>query len=167
MKISVTGLEKLGKVFGVAFVILSVTGCAGMVAKEVSDEQRDTTGKFDGMWAGKIDDGGGIQYVGSQGMRCHPLKRTIRMRIVGGTLVVYSGMLTPNKTVNVDADGKFRLEVPTNHKYSGGSFNVQKPEITYVLQGELSGDWGDGLFVAGMQQLNNQGCSHRVAFKRA
>ena len=148
----------------VLIIGLSSVGCAGMVSKQVSDAQRDQSGKYDGIWHGKISGGGSIQYIGKQGLRCSKQDATVHFAVKDGKLRVVAGMSTRGGDTNVGIDGKFRLEIPTDQKYSGGGFNVQKPGVTLIVQGNLAENVKKGLYVVGMGQLNNEGCSYRVGF---
>jgi len=159
---SIPTLLKIGLVLAVCTI---ATGCAGMVASKVSDADKVQSDKFDGLWRAEITSGGGIQYVGTQGLRCNSKQRGFTLAVNDGKVSVSSGLPRSGGTANVNSQGKFRLEIPTKDEFKGGNFNVQKPGITLVVQGNLAENTQKGIFVIGMQQLNNEGCSSRVKFK--
>jgi len=150
--------------FVFCIILFGVGGCAGIVVNTVASEDKDQFGRFDGVWRGKIVGGGHIQYVGSQGLRCSKENRTAKFFVNEGKIHSDLGNSKDAGGTYISSEGKFRLEIPTTGEYRGSNFNVQDPSITIVIQGNLADNVRKGLYVAGMGQLNNEGCSYKVAF---
>lgn len=147
---------------------LILFGCAGTVARSVSQHNADTKGSYDGVWAAKVNGTTTPQYFGDWIFQCNDLDFTFKMNIADGKVTVAYRDLV--KTTYINAKGKFRLNMPqkifaTASDASDGQFNNGK--MTLVLQGDLGRSEPMGKFVVGIAEFANRGCTTDVKYQRA
>lgn len=150
---------------GLFICTIALTGCASLIVSPVSDSDRDTENTYDGKWRMTTLPLDSIQTVGKTRFRCEFGKRVAILRVRDGVANVNgrdSKILT-----NVSSDGKFRLEIPTDRKFTrSNGINEIKNGLTVIYQGILSDGEKSGLYILGKESLNNSGCSTRMIFEK-
>lgn len=145
-------------IFGTVLFLL-LTGCAGIVSKPVSDADRDVTGQYDGRYVMNIKAFKGRQQVGRAYFNCNMRAGKVNVTVADSVAKIRIG--GNDFTANVDADGKFRFEVPTDRSYSNSRTGEKSvaAKITYVYFGTFESDKMKGQFVIGKLSENNNGCA--------
>jgi len=145
-----------------ALSLVTLTGCASIVATAIPDSQRNTDNTFDGVWRGVVSGSAGIQYVGGQGLNCYKIdKRRFVLRVNDGRMSVGRGQgLNAKELTNVDDQGNFRLEIPAKGRWTNRSNVLNKGGMVYVFQGSLPKSKGQ--YTVGMEALNANGCSYSM-----
>ena len=142
-----------------------ISSCSTTVLTPISDKDRDISGAYNGKWEVRQLQYKGVQTFGTDRFNCE-------MRARWHVLVVEDGRGTLDYrgeaySGNINKEGKFRIEIPTTYEYkSSTGLTGQQPAITLIFQGSLADDKLSGMYIEGMAQLNNQGCSAPIKFQR-
>lgn len=150
---------------------LALGACAGNVARPVPESARDTEGRHDGIWVAKVDAPGGRQTVEQWYFDCRPIafEWTFEVRDGVASIDMSDGDETVRHEAFVDADGRFRLEMPLEESVrasAGSDQQISDGAVTLILEGELGGEDPRGYYVAGVRQFLDRGCRHRVDYDR-
>ena len=157
---------KAGLLLPIAALLLQ--GCLStLVTKPISESSRDTSGTFDGQWAGTIESTAGQQYgPGNWTFTCDD-----RSGDRFGPISVKDGKATMpmadkmNETF-VNSEGQFRFEVPIDTEATAGGTSdssINDGAITLILIGSLSSQTGS--FTIGIAQFANDGCTSAVSYE--
>lgn len=156
-------------IMAIVSLCAALSGCAGIVDKQVSEENKDPTFQYDGLYSAIVNHPGGIQYIQQWQMNCGAQEFEFEFAVKES--VIDMGISKPGtqQTGFVGTDGQFRVPIPTDKaiKASGTSdVTMDQGQVTLILQGELKGDKPFGYFVYGVKQFNNRGCSYRMNFTK-
>ena len=152
---------------------LVLGACVGNVARPVPESARDTEGRHDGLWVAKVDAPGGRQTIEQWHFDCRPLSFEWTFEVRDGVVRIDvsdgDGEGAVRHEAFVDADGRFRLEMPLEHSVrasAGSDQPISDGAVTLILEGELGGENPRGHYVAGVRQFLDRGCRHRVDYDR-
>lgn len=156
-----------------AFMVVMATwtlgACTGTVGSVIPESERDTSGRFDGLWTASVNSPGGTQDIERWQFNCAAQDFAFDIVIKDG-LVVFANQADNQKLTErsyVDADGRFRLELPLDAKAraAGGSDSqISDGSITVILEGDLTGDNPRGFYTAGVADFLNRGCRYPVKY---
>lgn len=131
----------------------------------VPAEFRDQAGKYDGNWLAETIETRSPQSIQGWKIKCTPMQLVIPMVIDEG--VVTTKINDSAFTGFISANGRFRLEIPTQMKMSN-SISSEKTlndtSITLILQGDLSRSPPSGGFTLGVADLGDKGCTTTVRY---
>ena len=143
----------------------SLSTCAAFIVTPVSDADRDTNETFDGHWRMTLVPLNSIQIVGKERFRCDFRTNVSVLSVKHGVAKITGSY--PAHVTNVAANGRFRLEIPTENRFRNSrGDNEIKNRVTRIYQGILSGDASTGLYTLGKESLNNAGCSTRMVIEK-
>ena len=142
-------------------------GCFPAGFRPVSEENKDTSGSFDGRWIAVGQSTASTQRVENWTLRCAD-----RKDISYGPINVSDGEATANLgrfkgEGFVDSSGNFRIEVPieAEAKESGTSNStIQDGAVTMIFTGSLAKQ--TGFLTFGIAQFGNSGCDTSVAYNK-
>ena len=142
-----------------------LSSCAAFIVSPVSDADRDTNQTFDGHWRMTTAPLNSMQTVGKARFRCDFRKNVSMLRVKDGAAKITGRY--PNHVTNVAANGRFRLEIPTENRFRNSRGNNEiKNRVVHIYQGILSEEESTGLFILGKESLNNAGCSTEMTIKK-
>ena len=157
----------------VAVASLAVlAGCAGTVSRPVAESARDTSGRHDGLWTATVKSPGGRQNIERWVFDCGAQDFAVPLSVDDGRIFVRSGIwqeATRDEPVYIDESGRFRMEIPSENVARAGpgsDSQMSDGRVTYILQGRLDEEEPRGLFVYGVRQFVDRGCTYRVDFAR-
>jgi len=160
------------KLKGITALLLSIflAGCAGSLGGVVKEENRDTTGAFDGLWKVEVQKAAGLQYHGKWNMRCGDMRRTFNMRVVDGAATVSNAK--DAKKAYVSSKGAFKLIYPLTEdaRASGNSsITMANGDRKLILSGKLTPDGGDskGYITFGIAEVGYGGCTAKTIYSLA
>lgn len=148
-----------------SFIFLSV-GCVGLV-KPVSEDDRDTSGSYDGRWLATHTFTAETQIVQNWRMTCNEPSEKFGLVVSDGVLWIDGR--EPKVETYISSKGEFRLEMPTSSKIresEGTSRGIGNGKITMILLGDFSGAEPKGVFTMGIAQLGNAGCTSKYSFAK-
>lgn len=157
------------KKMNVATVILLSTviaGCAGTLGS-IKEENRDTTGTYDGIWKVDVQKAAGIQYVGKWNMHCGDMRQTFNIRVEDGTILFGNA---ENRTKGyVSAKGAFKLSHPLASKASASgssSTTMANGSRKLILSGKLvpDGENSKGFITYGIAEVGYGGCTAKTKY---
>lgn len=153
-----------GLIAGIAFSVI-VSGCAGTVVRPVSEEDRDTSGKYSGWWNARTVETRSPQTFGDWRSNCSDPKVDFAFEVADGQIQLKRGNLS--RSAYVDGDGRFRVTFPTEGQSNAdvSSTRILKSDTALVLEGVLGDEPPVGRFTVEIVQLGN-GCRSSVAFKK-
>lgn len=146
-------------------LVLALQACSTQVKSVVADQFRDQTNQYDGYWNAYTVDTVFNQKVGNWKLSCKTLFEQIPINIQDGILAV--NLNDTKYMTNVSANGRFRLEIPTQLKPYSSAASVESltnAYITLILQGTLKGADPEGRFIVGISSFRNRGCTSRIRY---
>lgn len=143
----------------IVFHIL-LTLIAGCVNQGVKPEERDRTGKFDGVWFATINIENQYNEYGRWGFNCSKAKFNMTLYIADGQM---SSFKTEKGSGYIREDGSFYVNEP--YGVWGTSGGDMASEKHLIFSGKLSNDRGEGDVVVAFD-MNNYGCKGKVKFRK-
>ena len=137
--------------------------CVGGVGT-VALGDKDSTGRFDGVWQINVSQGPSVQHAAEWRLDCSNMEHSFSVLVQNGTMRVWmNGPDEEPATTYIASDGRFRLAAPTGPKSSSTSSSpmLSNPENTMILNGTLNPSSGKGWYVWGVKAFGNHGCSSR------
>lgn len=152
-----------------AAVISSVVLLQACATAVVSDENRDTTGLFDGTWKATVLKPAGLQYIGNWNVNCESSEYDIGMIVDQGQ--VFLGQPGDQNAIstNISTQGKFLFEIPLEDNASTSSSSdvtLANASRILFLRGNLGSKKPTGSHVVGVADLGWQGCYTKVVFEK-
>lgn len=149
---------------------LLLGACAGVVSRPVVEDDRDTSGQYDGVWTASVESVGGVQQIERWSFNCAAQDFTFDIAIESGLVRFVNEADNANVTTEtyVDTDGRFRLELPLDKKTRAAGESDQQisdGSITIILEGELASDEPGGFYTAGVADFLNRGCRYPVDYE--
>ena len=151
-----------------ALILLSavITGCAGTLGS-IKEENRDTTGIYDGIWKVDVLKAAGIQYVGKWNMHCGDMRTSFNLRVDDGTILF--GNAENTTKAYVSAEGAFKLTHPLSGKASASgasSITMANGSRKLILTGRLVPDGGNskGFITYGIAEVGYGGCTAKTKY---
>jgi len=147
--------------------ILVLSGCANTVSREVADNNRDTSGRYDGTWMVVILPAASIQTIEQWRFQCDGMEGQFPVDVRDGKLFAAKDGDGFHQT-NVSRKGKFRLNMPTADMFqesARSSASIYASDVTYIVQGSLAGKQPSGYLTAGVAQFGNNGCTTKLQFE--
>lgn len=151
-----------------ASLLMTLAGCANKVARQVTDNNRDTSGRYDGQWLVHTLPAATIQNIEQWRFRCDNMEGQFTVRVEDGKLYAISDFDNRPHTTNINSKGEFRLLMPSASKVKEGaraSASVYGGDVTYIVQGSLAGEKPSGYLTTGVAQFGNNGCTTGVRFE--
>ncbi len=144
-----------------------LSGCAPAGLRSVSEENKDTSGTYDGQWVAVGVSTASTQRVGTWRLTC-----TDQQDKKFGPINVSNGQASLDIGNDegkgfVDGAGIFRLEVPIEAiaRASGTSdSSINNGAVTVILNGSLADQ--TGFLTFGVAQFGNAGCATSVTYNR-
>lgn len=159
-----TGYVKT-KVTAALLLLLSISGCAGLVVSQVSESEKDQTFSYDGTYAGVVKHAGGRQEMGNRWFtKCSAQDFTARVTIKDSVVTWRWGDGVELQGF-INAEGRFRIEQELERKTKGRTQIMSDGTVTAVLQGDLGSESMKGRFVYAVAQFNGNGCTYPVSFE--
>jgi len=146
-----------------------LSGCSGIVVKQVSESNSATSGTFDGRWQATVVNTAGLQY----GPDNWQFTCDDRSGQDLGVIVVENGKAQSpwdangKATTFVSNKGKFRFAIPTGivAAASGTSdTSISNGNMTAIIYGSLKS--GKGKFTMGIKEFGNAGCTSKISFTK-
>lgn len=157
----------LAKTAAILLLLAFVSGCAGVVTKQVSESDKDPSNSFDGTYLGVVKHPGGRQEMGS-GWYTQCSARDFKARVtVRKSAIKWQWDDDNALTGFVDSEGRFRIEHELERKTTGRGSVMSDGTVTAVLQGDLRSKTMKGRFVFAVAQFAGNGCTYPVNFERA
>jgi len=153
-------------ILGLSASILLLQGCASAV---VSDSDRDTTGRYDGNWQATVLKGARVQYVENWQLSCDAREFDINIVVKDGVVNVLSPDGDQALKTNVNADGRFSLELPLESQARSSARSattLANGTRKLFLRGNLASDSPRGRFKIGIKQFAWQGCTSKVVYEK-
>jgi len=143
-----------------------VASCAGTLGG-VKEENRDTTGKYDGVWSVEVQKAAGIQYVGKWNMHCGNMQNTFYVRVDDGALTDRKS--ADAKKAFVSSDGVFKLTQPLSNEASASgasSTTMANGDMKLILTGKLvpDGENSTGRITYGIAEIGYGGCTAKTKY---
>jgi len=144
---------------------MMLVALTGGCASTVGVEERDTSGRFDGLWRVDLAKGTSQQAVSNWRFTCGDMSGEFYVEIEDGQMRI---QMTDDPdsihTAYVDRNGAFRLAAPTGTttRASGTSdLSINAGENTLILDGDLTDSEGSGRYTWGVKEFGNAGCTTR------
>jgi len=149
------------------FSIYILSSCASLVTPVVDENQRDTTGKYDGNWTVTISGSAGQQFSNGALFNCYGIKKKrMSFKVKDGTGTALFGRGVGMRTFYINKSGQFNASATTEDQWTQRGAVMFKPELMLSLKGQLKAEDGSGQYVIGQKLHNGNGCSYRAKFKR-
>lgn len=153
---------------GLCTAFLLLQACA---TKAVSDDDRDTSGSFDGFWRAQITKGPRVQYIQSWIANCSGSDFELGVRVKNGQAYLNgAGGETPVVT-NIDRTGEFAFILPLEGKArstgGGSGRTLDNGSTRLYLTGNLSENKLKGIYKIGVLQFAWQGCTDKVVYSKS
>jgi len=147
-----------------------ISGCFGVLGTGIKEENRDTTGAYDGIWVVEVQKAASLQTYGQWDISCGDMRRTFNIRVLDGTMDLGSDD-NANKTF-VSSNGKFKAILPmsVDAKASGSSSTtLANGDMKLILSGTLvpSGDKSAGYITYGIAEMGYGGCTAKTKYTLA
>jgi len=144
-----------------------IVSCAGTIGPGISEENRDTTGTYDGIWTVDVKKAAGTQYYGKWIVRCGDMRQTFNMRVSDGTLALSDA--ADAKKAFVSSGGVFKLTVPLTGDAQASvnsATTISNGDRQLILTGTLASDGGDskGYITYGVAEFGYAGCTAKTKF---
>ena len=144
--------------------LVLTSGCAGTVSSVTRESAKDPAGTYDGSYLAKVNSRGGRQRMD------HQWRSDCRAQQFAQTLTIRNSQVSwywqSDVAVKgfINSAGEFRLENKLDGEIKGRGQMMSDGGVTAILQGQLDEDTMKGMFVYGVAQFNNHGCSYPVTF---
>ena len=155
------------KLIGALVVATLVSACAGAVSRQTSEQDRDTSGRFDGPWLVTVAKGAGVQYVHNWSVECDDMTNEFEIFIEDGTINLKSDAASTRAFVSTE--GNFKLSLPLTGEASSSSrsdVTLANGDRKLILSGRLGGDKPVGIITYGIAELGWGGCTSKTSFSR-
>jgi len=140
---------------GLVVSVSVVQGCAVSSLKEVSENDRDLSGEFEGRWIGRVTSTASRQPIGRGFLACSDgTGRTYSFIVSDGNIS------TSTASSFVDSDGNFRIVAPSNIRYSVQGGSKVTGDNNLILRGSLKSKVGFEKHTS--SALNGNGCSSKL-----
>lgn len=139
----------------------SLIGCAGTVAKETSESDKNTTGDYDGEWGVEVLKAASSQQLGNWILSCGDMRRKFTVSVEDGVITV------GDKTAFVSNEGKFKMYMPieTKAEATGTSArSMSNGDMKIILRGRLSKSDSAGFLTFGIAEMGYGGCTAKTKF---
>lgn len=148
-------------------LLLLLQSCASINPTSVADEDRDSSGQFDGRWNLIEQQLRSTQPVTGELFTCNFREQKTYLYVSDGIGRLSKG--NSKGTGNIGKDGRFRIVIPTERFFTSSTgIKEEGQRISYIYQGKLAlSGTSKGLFTIGKKALNNNGCSTRIVIERA
>lgn len=140
-------------------LVLTLAGCASNPV--VLEADRDTTGKFDGVWIVTAEGRAGEQYSGNETLRCRKLDWRSYLNVQDGKGSAGLGYKIWEKSIYVNSDGNFNVSAKTGNSWSDNK------TLVVNLQGTLADNTGSGYYTIGREPFYGSGCRYKAKFERS
>ena len=147
-------------------LVASLSACAG-VTSAVREENRDTSGDFDGLWEARLVEGRkSYNRFGNWTLKCDSWSERFLMNVDGGEITVSN--IDGGPSTYVDGSGRFRLEVPVESREvsSRESGSVGRTERKLILNGNLGRDEPRIVYTLGEAKYGWGGCNWPLEVER-
>ena len=137
--------------------------CVGGIGT-VALEDKDSTGRFDGIWQINVLEGASVQHAAEWRLNCSDMSHSFKVLVQDGVMRVWMhGPDEEPSTTYIAVDGRFRMSAPTGTKSVANSSSpmLGNPENTMILNGTLNRTAGKGWYVWGVREFGNHGCTSR------
>lgn len=148
---------------------LSLLGCASPMTEQTTMEERDYSGRYDGLWGVEIHRSPGVQYLQNWQMSCANLEDETNLLIKNGKIMSVGGQDTSQTNTYISLNGKFRYIQPSSQtlRESGGSdATLDNGAVKIIFNGKLNQGKGKGFLTIGVAQFGYDGCKSKVTFTR-
>ena len=155
------------KLTGALMVAVLLSACAGAVSRPTSEQDRDTSGRFDGPWLVTVAKGAGVQYVQNWSVECGDMTNEFDILIQDGTINIKSE--AGSTRAYVSTEGNFKLSLPLSGEASSSSrsdVTLANGDRRLILSGRLGGDKPVGIITYGIAELGWGGCTSKTSFSR-
>ncbi len=158
-------LGKFGKLSAAIALFTLLGGCAGTVVSPVKEQDKSTSGEFDGVWKVEVAKGAGTQYVDKWTLTCGDMSRVFELVVRDGVINIASGQ--NKQTAYVSKTGKFKVILPiageTKESVSS-STSVANGRMQLILRGQLAEQNAVGFFTVGVAEFGYGGCTAKTRF---
>jgi len=152
-----------------AIVLLFSTfaaSCAGTLTG-IKEENRDTTGAYDGTWKVDVQKSAGLQYQGNWRMQCGDMQRTFYVRVDDGAMTDRKG--ADAEKGYISSDGVFKLIQPLSSKASAtgsSSTTMANGDMKLILTGKLvpGSENSKGHITYGIAEFGYGGCTAKTKY---
>ena len=144
-----------------------LSACSGFVARQTSEQDRDTSGRFDGPWRVSVAKGAEVQHVQNWTFNCGDMTSEFDILIQDGTFNLRSNASTA--TSYVSKDGNFKISLPLTGKASASGrsdSSINNGERRLILSGRLGSDKPAGIITYGIADFGWSGCTSKTKFSR-
>ena len=159
-----TGFAKWAAGAMLALGVLTTTACVSNVSSQVKEENRDTTGNFDGNWTAEVQKSAGQQLMpGNWIANCNPDPWKFNLNVNKG--VAKTNIRFADKTTFVGGNGDFRFDIPLQSKAeakAGSGRELGLTDRTMIVYGNLRKAQGRVTF--GVAEFGNSGCTAVIKF---
>ena len=150
---------------GAVLLCLLVNGCAGTVARAVSESDRDTSGTYDGWWNVKSVETVSPQTFGNWRSNCSDPKIDFKFEVSDGMASWVNNKIL--RKAFVDKDGRFRMTVPAGGRIgqSVSSTRMLNSDVAFVFEGNLGEEPAIGRYTQQVVQLGD-GCKSSLVYSK-
>lgn len=143
------------------FSLILLGGCA---TGHVDPSERDTTGAYDGIWVGSVDEPRASRELlpGNWYMNCEWEPHEVYLVVDDGR--VQLGKLEGKTPVSKKGD--FRIDVNSGAAGMQGGVMPGNPDFIQIFSGNLAGSDPRGKYMQLIGSMGGNGCSARIRFKR-
>lgn len=148
---------------------LLLSGCVGSMTRATEESDKDTTGKFDGLWSVQVHKSPALQFIQNWQLSCANLERKTNILVKDGKIVSLAGQNSTQANTYVSQKGVFRYVQPLADKATAsGTSDVSMSDgaAKIIFSGKLSDTSGKGILTIGIAQFAYDGCKARVTFSK-
>ncbi len=155
------------KIASVLLLSIFIASCASAFSSGVKEKNKDTTGKYDGLWTVEVQKAAGVQYVGKWHMTCGDMRQTFKTNVNNG--IMNLGTDSNKTTAFVSKDGDFKLVLPLSgdaQASMGSGTAMANGDRKLILSGTLSPDGKNskGYITYGIAEVGYGGCTAKTKY---
>jgi len=141
-----------------------LTACT-TTGSQISAEDRDTTGRYDGVWLVSVAKGATTQHIQSWVFDCGDMTTEFQITVQDGTMNLSSN--SANTTAYVSKEGKFKVFLPIVTSASSSSqsdVTLDNAKQKIVLSGNLNSAKAKGRITYGIAEFGWAGCTSTTKY---
>ncbi len=156
-------MKIIGKLLVNIFVLLMLVGCNAQVIRE---QDKDSSGRYDGHWTGKVHGTEYYQHSAAYNFYCNPVNLDMSLDIINGIVKakLYIEDNVIHKKTFINAEGVFRIIEISNNEMSGEDIDMSPTYIQYTIEGRLNEKNINGEFIVGVIKAGGSGCKTDIRF---